>query len=93
MELAAFVARYPEFEQEDAATVKLVRLCVAEATARVSATRFGVRADEAVAAMAGDLLWSGAFGMPLRLDGSSENNYRKQYLRILRELGPAAFVS
>jgi Protein of unknown function (DUF4054) len=82
-----FLERYPEFASGE----QLVELALDEAASSVSKGRFGKRWNEAVQAKAAHILWSNAFGVSLRQDGSSgsaDSVYLRRYQQIVREVIP-----
>jgi hypothetical protein len=77
-----FLDRYPEFET---ASATLLEKTLVETAARLDASVFGSRFDEAHGALTAHHLWSSAFGVSLRLDGdadASESKYLAHFRRI-----------
>lgn len=83
MTLPEFLNRYPEFEDPD--DTSLASACLAEAAAEIDSTVYGARFDEAHGALTAHKLWTSAFGVTLRQDGSGapgESKYLQQYKAV-----------
>jgi hypothetical protein len=80
-----FLDRYPEFETGG----EVVDAALAEAAGEIDSATFGARYDEAHGALAAHKLWSSAFGVSLRLDGSGEGDaskYLTHYLLVRKAI-------
>lgn len=75
MDTDTFLDRYPEFDSAD--KFALVERTLAEVLARLDASVFGERLNEAHGALTAHTLWSSAFGVSLRIDGGSEGEKSK----------------
>jgi hypothetical protein len=81
--LTQFCVRYPEFADPD--NSRIVSSCLVEAAAAIDQSVFGSRYDEAHGALTAHKLWTSAFGVSLRLDGSGaegESKYLDHYNSI-----------
>jgi uncharacterized protein DUF4054 len=72
--LAAFRARFPEFENADDA---LVQACLDASAAETSAADWGASYDEAHGLLAADKLAKSPFGTNQRLEAGKETTYQK----------------
>jgi hypothetical protein len=82
---SAFLDRYPEFDRAE--NLALVEQTLAEVASKLDSAVFGERYDEAHGALTAHTLWSSAFGVSLRLDGSGDggkSKYWEQYEAIRR---------
>ena len=77
MDSDTFLDRYPEFDSAD--NLALVEQTLAEVLAKLDSSVFGSRLDEAHGALTAHTLWSSAFGVSLRLDGSGEGGKSKYW--------------
>jgi hypothetical protein len=84
-----FLKRYPEFDS--AANLPLVEQTLAEVLAKLDSATFGARLDEAHGALTAHTLWSSAFGISLRLDGSGEGG-KSKYLDHYESIRKAVTV-
>jgi hypothetical protein len=84
-----FLDRYPEFDRAD--SLALVEQTLAEVLAKLDSAVFGLRLDEAHGALTAHTLWSSAFGVSLRLDGSGEGG-KSKYLEHYESIKKAVTV-
>jgi hypothetical protein len=75
-----FLDRYPEFDHAD--NQELVQQTLDEVEGKLDASVYGERFDEAHGALSAHTLWSSAFGVSLRLDGSGEGGKSKYLLHF-----------
>lgn len=88
---ASFVARWQEFAP---LAEPVVEAALAEAVRRTDARVFGDRTDDAVSLLAADLLATGAYGLPARLDQDGKaTTYATQLARLRRERAGGGWAS
>lgn len=94
MDSAAFLVRYPEFENS---ADELIEAALAEALLSLNECVYGSKRDAAQGALAAHLLWTGPTGVTLRLDGDKPSNeksrYWQEYVRLRREVAPRFLVT
>lgn len=88
MDLNTFLDRYPEFDLPENAD--LVEQTLAEVLAKLDASVFGSRLDEAHGALTAHTLWASPFGLSLR--GDSDSPSKSKYLDHYKSVEKAISV-